>query len=361
MPIIDSDAHIDETDETWDFLLPEHTKFRPTTILPGDGPSDKMRSGKLLPGYDRYWNIGGVLKVRRIRDDQRTGTTEETRELRDVPARLAQMDELGIDVQVLYPTLFLGSVSTNPEIEYALARSYNRWMGARSDESHGRLRWVLIPPIMSLELVEEEIAYGSQHGACGVLKKGLEAGGLPAGHEYFDRLYQCASDAGLPVCVHIGTGDPAFLDPTVSQPPVALHRLPPIDAFISLVLERTPDKFPDLRVGFIEALSSWVPFAVAELRSRAERIPWLNLDFSPTVVQDSRFYIACQTQEDIPYIATYSGAANLVIGTDYGHADQSAEINALSVLKEQAKQGALEISLADRIIGPNASALYGIH
>mgnify|MGYP001499972194 CR=1 FL=1 len=53
-----------------------------------------------------FW---GLLRrtIRRWRDDVRTGTVQATRELVDVEARLRDMDELNIDVQVLYPTLFL--------------------------------------------------------------------------------------------------------------------------------------------------------------------------------------------------------------------------------------------------------------
>ncbi len=51
--------------------------------------------------------IDGKRQVRFIRSDKDSGTTVETRELLDVKARLKHMDELGTDIQVIYPTLFL--------------------------------------------------------------------------------------------------------------------------------------------------------------------------------------------------------------------------------------------------------------
>ena len=34
MPVVDADTHVDENDETWSFLLPEHERFHPLTIEP---------------------------------------------------------------------------------------------------------------------------------------------------------------------------------------------------------------------------------------------------------------------------------------------------------------------------------------
>ena len=46
----------------------------------------------------------------------------------DIQARLKHMDGLGVDVQVLYPTIFLRPFTRRPEVELAVTRSYNRWL-----------------------------------------------------------------------------------------------------------------------------------------------------------------------------------------------------------------------------------------
>ena len=53
---------------------------------------------------------------------------QEAREGENVAVRLKHMDELGIDIQVLWPTLFLERVADRPEVEVAVCRSYNRWL-----------------------------------------------------------------------------------------------------------------------------------------------------------------------------------------------------------------------------------------
>ena len=94
---IDVDAHVDETDTTWDFLAETDRQHRPISTDPGvpTVPGDRRPH--------RLWLIDGGTRLRRWRDDVRTGTVQATRELTDIPARLAHMDELNVDVQVLYP------------------------------------------------------------------------------------------------------------------------------------------------------------------------------------------------------------------------------------------------------------------
>jgi len=70
------------------------------------GPSASIRasgqSGR--SSVHRMWLIDGHFDCATTRDDTRSGTTEGRRTLEDVEGRLRHMDELRIDVQVLYPT-----------------------------------------------------------------------------------------------------------------------------------------------------------------------------------------------------------------------------------------------------------------
>ena len=38
-----------------------------------------------------------------------------------------------------------------------------------------------------------------------------------------------------------------------------------------------------------------------------------------------RIYVACEADEDIPYLAEFIGEDNLLIGSDYGHNDPAEE------------------------------------
>ena len=72
-------------------------------------------------------------------------------------------------------------------------------------------------------------------------------------------------------------------------------------------------------------------------------------------MREDRLYVACQTDDDLPYILKYSGEDNIVIGTDYGHEDTSSEIEALRKLKSN---GEVRPEVIDKILYANPKALY---
>lgn len=110
---IDADAHVIETEETWEYMEGADRKFMPRMVAPSQESSP-----------DEYWLIDERVHIRSVNVGR--DTPAASRELRDVAVRLKHMDELGVDVQVLYPTIFLMPVTARAEVEVALCRGYNR-------------------------------------------------------------------------------------------------------------------------------------------------------------------------------------------------------------------------------------------
>ena len=75
------------------------------------------------------------------------------------------------------------------------------------------------------------------------------------------------------------------------------------------------------------------------------------------MLRRSRIWVACQTDDDLPYVLKYAGDSSLVIGTDYGHNDTSSEILALRKLRED---GAVPPQVVEKILDDNAKALYSL-
>ena len=78
---------------------------------------------------------------------------------------------------------------------------------------------------------------------------------------------------------------------------------------------------------------------------------------STELFRDYNLFIACEADEDIPYLAKCIGEDNIVIGSDYGHNDTSAEIEALRTLK---RKGDVDPKVIDKILYDNDKALYGL-
>ena len=75
------------------------------------------------------------------------------------------------------------------------------------------------------------------------------------------------------------------------------------------------------------------------------------------LLRESRFCVGCETSDDLPYIIDHAGEDNLVIGTDYGHADSATELLALRGVLDDTR---LSGSIAKKIVSDNARALYGL-
>ncbi len=135
----------------------------------------------------------------------------------------------------------------------------------------------------------------------------------------------------------------------------AQFKLPVVGAFHDLLMKGTPEKYPDLRWGFIEVSSQWIPYALNDLELRFRRIgkEWLGKD----TLRENRMYVACQTSDDIAYVVDSVGDENIIIGTDYGHNDTSSELIALRKLREDAK---IDPATVNKFLDRNAKTLYAL-
>jgi predicted TIM-barrel fold metal-dependent hydrolase len=267
--------------------------------------------------------------------------------------RIEHLSELGIDCQVIYPTFFITPVSRRPDIDLAVSRSYNRWMAEIVRKEPSRFRWVLVPPLQSLEHLSEELRFGKENGACGVYMRGLEVERILS-DPYFYPLYEQASALDLPICVHSANGAFTTYDFFADDPGFSKFKLAVIGAFHSLVFHGIPQRFPKLRIGIIEVSAQWIPYAVHDLSRRFAR---RGRSFPKNLLQENRIYVTCQTDDDLDYVLGYAGGDNLVIGTDYGHADNAVEIEALRKLRGEGK---IDGQVIDKILQNNPTALYGL-
>src|SRR5207244_8039837 len=87
--------------------------------------------------------------------------------MEDLEARLKHMDELGVDIQVLYPTIFLRPYTKRPDLELAVTRSYNRWLADIWKYAPEWLRWVAGLPLLPMDEAWEAARVAKEHGACG--------------------------------------------------------------------------------------------------------------------------------------------------------------------------------------------------
>jgi predicted TIM-barrel fold metal-dependent hydrolase len=204
---------------------------------------------------------------------------------------------------------------------------------------------------MDKSLAEARIA--KENGACGIFMRGLE-GERRLSDPYFFPLYEEAGKLDMPVCVHSGTGSFPLHDFFAEESGFAKFKLAVVSSFHSLVFDGVPERFPRTRFGFIEVSAQWIPYVTHDLAKRFER---RDKKLDSDLLRKNRIYVACQTDDDLPYVLECTGEDNIVMGTDYGHADTSAEIEVLRKLRET---GGLPPPAANKILDDNARALYSL-
>jgi predicted TIM-barrel fold metal-dependent hydrolase len=356
VPIIDADAHVIETERTWDYLEDSDRKYRPKLFSTQE---DATR---------QYWviddKIAGfrfpTLSERELHDfAQRAGRNFETpqaaRELDDVDLRLKHMDELGIDLQVLHNTFWIERITTRPEAEVALCRSWNRWLADISKKSRGRLFYSCVVPAMNIDEAIEEVKFAKQNGGVAVCMRPLE-GERHLSDPYFYPLYRIATELNMAIAVHIANGNPENADLYRLAPAgrFAQFRVPTVTACFDVIMSPLHEMFPKLRWGFIEASAQWVPWIYREaaIRYRAQ-----GRNFPEHVFDEYNIFVTCQTNDDVPYIVRCCGEDRLVIGTDYGHTDPSSAVTALN---EFQRMEGLDSAVKEKILSHNAKALYAL-
>lgn len=361
---IDADTHVVEGPAVWEFFRAASSSVKPYLVETTDPQSGAKRTrwiidGKLVPPPP---GRGGFEVATPPIVGYESGDAGEVtwawRSMEDVVGRIADASLRGIDHQVVYPTVFLATLTQDRELQCSLSIAYNRFMADRWSTADRAFSWVIVPPLLDLDVTLDELAFGKANGAVGLLFHGLEVD-RSLGDPYFFPIYERAEELGLAICIHTGAGSKSMLELQDSRYTrnFGQNRVLPLIGFHDLVFSKVPECFPALRFGFLEATASWVPFLMHFFRRAAQRSGRDREYFGPTLFRESRIYVACESDEDIGYLAQYIGWDNLLIGSDYGHTDQSLD---LEIEQKLAVRGDLKTAERYKVLSNNPSIFYGL-
>jgi predicted TIM-barrel fold metal-dependent hydrolase len=342
MGYVDADTHVFEVEETWQHFDPAERDFAPPT----DGSPWQVE--------DFTVTLSGAPRV----DEYAQVYPEGTQDLRDIPARLAHMTEMEVDVQACFSSFWLMHDLRDPVREAAMHRSWNRWMAERTSESGGRLRWFCQAPLRDSVRAAEELQFAKEHGAVGVETVGVRYD-LPLGHAFFWPTYELLQDLDMVLAVHVGGSNRIYN--RYPQSFYLNHILPVPGAFHNLIAMDVPKRFPNLRIAFCEAGGSWVPHALSEkfrTNDRASARVWG--DWRPRArdyLADANLYVSCLLDDDMGYLVDYIGEDRMMIGSDYSHIDAGTDPDALRIA---ARRTDVPVDVLAKIVDDNARRCYGI-
>ena len=284
---------------------------------------------------------------------------------RDITLTKRWMDALGIDVACLFPTpmLTLG-LSPRPDVEVALARAYNRWLAENVLAHEPRIR-----STMYLPLNDPEASYQMVKEFAG--KKGVIGFTIVSPHykavydNAYIKTYALLEETGMPLVFHgayAWGGDQSL---SLCNKFISVHALGftwfNILHCTNWLCNGMPERFPKLKVAWVESGLAWVPFLMQRLDNewmmRSSEVPLLKKrpsDYMRDMFYSSQPMEMVNNREALELTFKMINAeTQLMYSSDYPHWDMDlpSTIYDLPFLGDQAKRN---------ILGGNAKRFFNL-
>jgi predicted TIM-barrel fold metal-dependent hydrolase len=189
----------------------------------------------------------------------------------DPVARIEDMDVDGVWGQLCFPNYarfaghrFFLNVKDH-ELGLACLRTYNDYLldeWCATDPS--RLYGAVILPLHDIDLAIAELERVLAKGAKALaFSENPTVLGLPSVHtDHWDPLWSVVNDAGIPVCMHIGSSS-RLVTTSDDAPPtvlVSLNGLNSMMAGVDWMMSGIFERFPDIKVILSEGGAGWIPY-----------------------------------------------------------------------------------------------------
>ncbi len=350
--VVDADGHYAEVPEQWAKHLPlTRRKAVPKIAVEKDGVERftigdhwvmPSRGGKKSTNQMGKMGIGDGLNPR-IRGSKKP--IAQGRRLAQAhpgasngKARLQFMDDEGISVSVLYPTLGLACVPglADKKIGPWIAAALNDWVV----EDFCSADPTRLLPVATIPLHDTKFAVAELERC--VKKLGMKAAwvapsptlGRTINDPANDPVWKKASDLGIPMTTHHGSGGGRLqaLGRDRNQTWLGAHAMghtfEAMAAIVGLYTSGVFQRYPKLRWGFMEAGTGWLPYWLHQIHEHAERMEFLIPDVKLGRDVNEHFkgrYIVSAEADDlfVNNAMDAAGENGVVWATDYPHYDCS--------------------------------------
>ena len=366
--IIDSDMHIMEPADLWERYI--DSKYRDRA--PRGVTSANVRDLRMVYPDGREW----ARTTKRQNDSVRGHNFDRNQEVYRSDAdrgwsagvQLEAMDIEGIDIAVLYPTRGLRALVV-PDMDAgfaaAMARAYNNWLYDFCAKDPARLIGAgMISPYNMTDAVSEAQRCARELGFRAVFLRSNPLVDHQWHDTYYQPLWEALEDLNLSLGFHESTGTGKNQLGERLEPNLMLRRVyaQPFEQMMALgsfcaagVLAR----HTKLRVAFLEANCSWLPWLLWRLDEGWERegdVWAADVTLKPSDYFKRSCVVSIEPDEvAATHVIDNFGSGQLVFSTDYPHGDSKYPEAVNQFLK-------LPISDADKgkILWDNCAAYYSM-
>jgi len=357
--IVDVDSHHTET-ESWNEIL----KFIDDPVI----RDNALRTQSVRAGNAYLYSPGGGVAHQDVagripHQASRREKVEEKGVHRDVVLARRAMDTMGIDATILFPTPLL-ALAEHPQadIMVQLGIGYSRFVTETLLPQEKRLKTMIFLPLAdpraALEIVHQ---FADRPGVVGFLVTGQTP--KPVHHNDLMPIYAELQERNLPLAFHAGFNWNDSSMKLINRF-LGMHALSFVICSLvhmtNWVINGMPERFPRLKVVWIESGLAWIPFLMQRLDNeymmRSSEAPMLKKP--PSEYMRDMFY-ATQPMErsDLRTLENtmrmIDAETQLMYSSDWPHWDFDAPSTILDLpfLSDTAKRN---------ILGLNAKRVFNL-
>ena len=253
--------------------------------------------------------------------------------------QLEAMQAEGIDVAVLYPTRGLvvhAKEYDDDRLAAAISRAYNDWLAELCSAAPDRMYGAAMLPAQCVEAAVEEVRRAKREfGFKAVFLRPNPIRGRNWNNPAYDPLWAECEKQGLAVGFHEGLPcllpvamadrfDGIHEDPWLTEH-VAAHAIEQMYACMSMIAGGVCERFPELRIAFLEGNCSWLPFWLWRMDEHYEVREYKlkkQLPVRPSEYFKRQCFAGVEADESLAVnVFDWMGDGNLVFSTDFPHAD----------------------------------------
>ena len=348
----DADNHYYEALDAFTRHVPKQMQGRCVQWAEIDGRKHHLVGGKLAHAVTNpTWNpiakpgaISDFLRGNPEGKDPR-GLLKEREalppEYMDHDARIAKLDEQGLESMWLFPTLgvlYEELLKHDTDAVVTLFRGFNRWL--QEDWGCSYKGRIFASPYITLADVDfacEELEWAIAQDARTVVLRPAAVwtrteGVRSPANPIFDPFWARVNEAGITVVVH--AGDSGYtthgyvkdgfgaefggaFSPNIKH--FNIERAA-YDFLITLAYERLFERFPNVRVASIENGAEFLPDLLRKLRQSRDRLAVSSYyKEDPGLLFKEHVWINPFWEDDVSEVAEYMGVDHVIFGSDWPH------------------------------------------
>jgi predicted TIM-barrel fold metal-dependent hydrolase len=414
--VFDSDTHVVEPPELWTkYLEPEFRTLGKNALWREEGKlgsylkvNGKMFRDTTNSNIPRHaiWRPGMTWdQVGELDPNTRHPMTSGAS---DPAARLKDMDAMGVDQALLYPTWFAEGfhLVEDPDVAYALARAYNDWLTDFCKASPQRLFAAAMVPLQNMDYALEELrrVRGIE---CfrGAFIRPMFLEGRYFTHPYYDPLWAELENLDLAAAVHptaglwnpewtshgpfmekvkgrlnhhqfiaVAGGGPFAGGGTArgfafsASPPLG-HPIAPVLSYwldnhmfvaSTLIGFTVMQRYPKMKVVVAHGKASWMEEVLEKMEASTRTIPLLHYypvrTDTEELWEEGRVMLGFDAEERLIQKLPNDFAEKIVWGSRYPHHDTTSAWDAI----ESLSRARVDEATQARMFGANAAAQFGI-